>query len=81
MKVTVLLKKLVKNCFDEIFFSDKELLVFSRCGNYGNLLFWQKFRESNAEITRVDLTEKILDRVNFSYFQSACGSTLALTIF
>ena len=36
VKVTVLLKKLLKNCFDEIFFlSEEELLVFPRCGRCG----------------------------------------------
>ena len=48
VKVTVLLNKLLKSWFDEIFFGEREFLVFPHCdlphcGNYGNLLPLKKY--------------------------------------
>ena len=46
----------------------------SLCGNSRNLLFWQKFRESNAfskEVTKALISRNIFSmRVNFSFYHT-----------
>ena len=49
VKVTVLLNKLLKSWFHEIFFGERDFLVFPRnCENFTVTLFSQTFREINV---------------------------------
>ena len=83
MKVTLLLKEILKSRFDEIFFGWRtvwKLRTFTVI-----TIFWQKFRESNV-FTKALIWRNIWVTVNFSFFhtvrKSLCHSvTLEITQF
>ena len=83
VKATVLLNKLLKSWFDEIFFGEREFLLFPQCvvhytvwklWNFTATIFLQKFRESIFLLK--NFTRKLIWRKEFAWQWISRFSTL-----
>ena len=78
VKVTVLLNKLLKSWFDEIFFGESKFFIFLHCVMEIYCTFWQKFRESNVfskQITKELIWRNIFLWHRILHFSTICSDS------